>query len=134
VNPESEIKDQDDQTASTQQSVKTAPIHIPQEIQKFDYYQGKTTIYSQSTANRSPGPRERVKSRAEGHFTSELIISDNSDDPDEHSSHLSEIGTAVALIGGAVAVGGIIAGSTAVTAIGVTAAAVGGTCCLLKGK
>ena len=124
--------DQIDQTANNQQSVNTVHTPIPQETEKPEKLQEKTIVNNQTKSNGSPRPRERVKTHAEGHFISEPI-SDSSDDPGAHFSHLSGICAGVALLGGAVAVGGLIAGSTAVTAIGVTAAVVGGTCCLLEG-
>lgn len=126
-------KDHLDQNDNTQQLVNTVHSPIPPESEKPDNSQEKNIVNNQAIANGSSRPRERVKSSAEGHVISEPV-SDSSDDPDAHPSHLSEIGAGVALLGGAVAVGGVIAGSTAVTAIGVTAVVVGGTCCLLEGK
>lgn len=129
----STINDHLDQNDNTQQLVNTVHSPIPPESEKPDNSQEKNIVNNQAIANGSSRPRERVKNSAEGHVISEPV-SDSSDDPDAHPSHLSEIGAGVALLGGAVAVGGVIAGSTAVTAIGVTAVVVGGTCCLLEGK
>lgn len=122
------IKDQDDQTVNTQQSVNTAHSPIPQESEKPD----NTMVNTQAIANGNPRPRERVKSRSEGHYISEPV-SDSSDEPEAHPN-MADVGAGVALLGGAVAIGGVIAGSTAVTALGVTAVVVGGTCYLLEGK
>ena len=115
------------------QNVNAVHSPIPPESEKPDNSQEKNIVNNQAIANGSSRPRERVKNSAEGHVISEPV-SDSSDDPDAHTPHLSEIGAGVALLGGAVAVGGVIAGSTAVTAIGVTAVVVGGTCYLLEGK
>lgn len=122
------IKDQDNQTVNTQQSVNTAHTPIPQESEKPD----NTMVNTQAIANGNPRPRERVKSRSEGHYISESI-SDSSDEPEAHPN-MADVGAGVALLGGAVAIGGVIAGSTAVTALGVTAVVVGSTCYLLEGK
>ena len=122
------IKDQDNQTVNSQQSVNTAHTPIPQESEKPD----NTMVNTQAIANGNPRPRERVKSRSEGHYISEPV-SDSSDEPEAHPN-MADVGAGVALLGGAVAIGGVIAGSTAVTALGVTAVVVGGTCCLLEGK
>ena len=84
------------------------------------------------TANGSSRPRERVKNKAEGHIVSEPV-QESSDDSEAHTN-IADVGAGVALLGGAVAIGGAIAGSTAVTALGVTAVVVGGTCYLLEGK
>lgn len=75
---------------------------------------------------------ERVKNRAEGHIVSEHV-QENSEDSKSHPV-MAEIGAGVAILGGAATIGGVIAGSTVVTALGVTAVVVGGTCCLLEGK
>lgn len=86
----------------------------------------------QPISNSSARPRERVKNNAEGHIKSEPV-SDNSDDP-YAKPNLSEIGVGVAVAGGVVTIGGVIVGSTFVTALGVTAVVIGGTCYFLEGK
>ena len=87
---------------------------------------------SHHTADCRSHPRERVKNDAEGHVKSEPI-SENSDDPYVRPN-LSEIGAGVAVVGGVVTIGGVIVGSTFVTALGVTAVVIGGTCYFLEGK
>lgn len=87
---------------------------------------------SQHAADCRSHPRERVKNDAEGHVKSEPI-SENSDDPYVRPN-LSEIGAGVAVVGGVVSIGGVIVGSTFVTALGVTAVVIGGMCYFLEGK
>lgn len=87
---------------------------------------------NQHAADCRPHPRERVKNDAEGHVKSEPIF-ENSDDPYVRPN-LSEIGAGVAVVGGLVTVGGVIVGSSFVTALGVTAVVIGGTCYFLEGK
>lgn len=105
---------------------------IPNENEPNDSLHQIPRSNPQPTINGSPRPRERVKNNAEGHITSEPV-SDNSDDPYARLN-LSEIGVGVAVAGGVVTIGGVIVGSTFVTALGVTAVVIGGTCYFLEGK
>lgn len=120
------------QSVETQQPINTTNNSIPSEPEKHEIPHTASNVQPNSTANGSSRPRERVKNKAEGHIVSEPV-QESSDDPEAHPN-MADVGAGVSLLGGAVAIGGAIAGSTAVTALGVTAVVVGGTCYLLKGK
>ena len=105
---------------------------IPNESESNDYSHGSPKNSQPAATNSFPHPRERVKNDAEGHIKSEPV-SDNADES-ETRPNLADIGAGVAVVGGVVTVGGMIVGSTVVTALGITAVVVGGTCYLLEGK
>ena len=124
--------EESNQSVETQQSANTINNCIPIESKKSEIPHTPPNVKPQPTANGSSRSRERVKNKAEGHIVSEPV-QESSDEPEAHSN-MADIGAGVTILGGVVTIGGVIAGSNAVTALGVTAVVVGSTCCLLEGK
>lgn len=115
-----------------QQSSNIANNSIPRNPEKPDSIHNIPNTNPQPTATGSSRSRERVKNKTDGHVVSEST-QDGSDKTDSHPN-IADVGVGVTLVGSAVAIGGIIAGSTAVTAIGITTVVAGGAYYLLKGK